>query len=119
MADDKVRMTAKTVFGNERMTVFPSEGPPEGVKGRAVQIGETFETDLDHAKDLARLGHAEADDPADLDRPPGFLEPHHQVSEGEVRQRFTEVNARRGAEVEDARDLGPAVIKPALKPARA
>ena len=77
---DRVRMKSKTVFQNDRVTVFHAGGPKEGEPGRTVTVGDEFETDVFHGKELARLGHAEPlgwsvdglEDPA--------LEPHHQVS---------------------------------------
>lgn len=77
---DKVRMTSRTVFANERITVFPKSGPAEGVKGGAAQVGDEFETDLLHAKDLDRLELADPVDRADLDGEALPLTAHYQVS---------------------------------------
>ena len=80
---DRVRMKSKTVFANERVTVF-SAAYPEGKKGEPVTDGDEIETDLAHAKDLDRLGLAVALNPADLEGETR-LEPGYQVSVTELR----------------------------------
>lgn len=77
---DQVRMTSRTVFTNERITVFADGGPTAGVKGGMATVGDAFETDLAHAKDLNRLGLAVPVNRDDLDGPLPALEPHFQVS---------------------------------------
>ncbi|MGU3544821.1 hypothetical protein [Methylobacterium sp. A52T] len=46
---DRIAMTANTVFHNLRV---------QNAKVGLVAAGDTFETDLAHAQDLERLGHA-------------------------------------------------------------
>ena len=69
---DLVAMKAKTTFHNPRV---------QNDKGGLVEMGDTFETDVLHAQDLQRLGHADPVDgsPDGREAPP--LKPHHQVSE--------------------------------------
>lgn len=83
---DQVRMTSRTVFTNERITVFPKDGPDEGVKGGTATMGGEFETDLGHAKELAALKLADPIDPAALEGEAGPLEPHYQVSVDQMRR---------------------------------
>lgn len=69
---DLVAMKAKTIFHDDRV---------RNDKGGLVEEGDTFETDVTHAKDLHRLGHA---DPVSgtLDGiEAGPLSAHHQVSQ--------------------------------------
>ena len=68
---DLIRMTAKTTFQNDRIR--------GGVNG-VVSDGDVFETDPNHARDLARLGHAEPVSGSVLDIGPAPLEPHYSVS---------------------------------------
>ena len=70
---DLVKMKAKTTFHNDRIV---------GGVGGTVSDGDTFETDLVHAQDLQRLGHADPVDGSLDGREPAALEPHHQVSAG-------------------------------------
>lgn len=77
---DQVRMTALSVFQNERITVFREGGPEAGETGVPVTVGDAFETDRWHAGDLDRAGLAEPVDRADLDGEPAPLKPHFQVS---------------------------------------
>lgn len=77
---DQVRMISRTVFTNERITVFADGGPTAGVKGGTATVGDAFETDLAHAKNLDRLGLAIPASREDLDGPLPALEPHYQVS---------------------------------------
>ncbi|KOX49881.1 hypothetical protein ADL19_19670 [Streptomyces purpurogeneiscleroticus] len=69
---DLVAMKAKTTFHNTRV---------QNDKGGLVETGDTFETDVMHAKDLQRLGHADPVDGSLDGREDAPLEPHHQVSE--------------------------------------
>lgn len=69
---DLVSMVAKTTFHNPRV---------RGAKNGLVETGDTFETDVLHAKDLRRLGHAEPVEGALDGREDPPLEPHHQVSQ--------------------------------------
>ena len=86
---DLVAMTAKTTFHNTRV---------RNGKGGLVEAGDTFETDVMHARDLQRLGHADPveDDLDGREDPP--LVPHHQVSqrdlEADRRRRRAEATAR-------------------------
>ena len=68
------------MFQNDRVTVFRPDGPPEGENRIPVTVGDEFETDVLHGKELARLGHAEPIGWSvdDVENP--LLEPHHQVS---------------------------------------
>jgi len=73
---DRVTMTSKTVFHNPRV---------QNDKGGLVEVGDTFETDAGHARDLERLRLAEPA-PGALDAvEPAPLEPHFQVSEAALR----------------------------------
>jgi hypothetical protein len=69
---DLVAMKAKTTFHNTRV---------QNDKGGLVELGDTFETDVMHAKDLQRLGHADPVNGSLDGREDAPLEPHHQVSE--------------------------------------
>ncbi|MGU3418523.1 hypothetical protein [Methylobacterium sp. D54C] len=73
---DRIAMTANTVFHNPRI---------QNAKGGLVEAGDTFETDLAHAQDLERLGHAIPLAGSVLGIAPAPLEPHHQVSESALR----------------------------------
>lgn len=73
---DLVAMKAKTTFHNTRV---------RNDKGGLVEAGDTFETDVMHAKDLQRLGHADPVDGSLDGREDPPLEPHHQVSENALR----------------------------------
>ncbi|WP_131194064.1 hypothetical protein [Lichenihabitans psoromatis] len=79
-----ITMTAKKTFTNIRVT-----GPrPDG----SIVAGDTFTTDWDHAKDLARLGLATADDATALETEPhDLVKPHNQISVSEL----AATNARR------------------------
>ena len=46
---DRIAMTANTVFQNPRI---------QNARNGLVEAGDTFETDLAHAQELERLGHA-------------------------------------------------------------
>ncbi|GJD34219.1 hypothetical protein [Methylobacterium aerolatum] len=72
---DTIRMVAKTTFHNPRV---------RNDKNGLVEEGDRFETDVAHARDLQRLGHAEAIEGAldGVEIPP--LEPHHQVSQRDL-----------------------------------
>lgn len=69
---DLVAMKAKTTFHNPRV---------QNDKGGLVEMGDTFETDVLHAKDLQRLGHADPIDGSLDGREAQPLQPHYQVSE--------------------------------------
>lgn len=73
---DRVAMTANAVFHNPRVN---------NAKGGLVEAGDTFETDLAHAQDLERLGHAIPLAGSVLGVEPAPLEPHRQVSEAALR----------------------------------
>lgn len=83
---DRVAMTANTVFQNPRV---------QNAKNGLVEAGDTFETDLAHAQDLERLGHAIPLAGSVLGIAPAPLEPHHQVSETALR---ADRSRRRSAE---------------------
>ncbi|APX83810.1 hypothetical protein BV511_03140 [Methylorubrum extorquens] len=68
---DLIKMRAKTTFQNDRIR--------GGVNG-AVSDGDLFETDRNHAIDLARLGHADPVKGSVLDIGVAPLDPHHSVS---------------------------------------
>lgn len=71
---DLVAMTAKTTFHNPRL---------RSDRNGLVEAGDRFETDLAHARDLQRLGHAEPVESLDgREDPP--LAPHHQVSQRDL-----------------------------------
>lgn len=101
---NQVRMKSKSVFRNDRITVFV-DGKPDGEKGRTVTVGEEFETDLGHAKELHRFGLADPVNASDLDAETPPLEPHFQVSEDDLRRD----RARRGQKGEGAASTGGAV----------
>ena len=69
---DLVRMTARTTFHNARV---------KNKKGGLVEAGDAFETDVMHARDLHRLGHADPVDGSLDGREDPPLVPHHQVSQ--------------------------------------
>ncbi|MGX9979064.1 hypothetical protein ACN9MF_04095 [Methylobacterium fujisawaense] len=73
---DCVAMTVNTEFHNPRI---------RNAKNGLVEAGDTFETDLAHAQDLERLGHAVPLAGPVLGIAPAPLEPHHQVSESALR----------------------------------
>ena len=72
---DRVRMTALSVFHNARITPVAPDPAAEGAEAEAfrsprdgtAQVGDVFETDAAHAKDLARAGLAQAHDQDALD----------------------------------------------------
>lgn len=110
---DQVRMKSKTVFSNERITVFREGGPEEGIKGGAALVGDEFETDLGHAKELAALDIAEPLKAADLKVETPALQPHHQVS---VPQLAADQATR--AQADSAASASVATSKAKAKPAR-
>lgn len=73
---NQVPMKANTVFQNPRI---------QNAKNGLVEAGDTFETDLAHAQELERLGHAIPLAGSVLGIEPPPLEPHHQVSETALR----------------------------------
>ena len=93
---DRIAMTANTVFQNPRI---------QNAKNGLVEAGDTFETDLIHAQELERLGHAIPLAGSVLGVEPPPLEAHHQVSETALRAD----RARRRA--------APATPEPASEPA--
>lgn len=70
---DLVKMKAKTTFHNDHIV---------GGIGGTVSDGDVFETDLTHAQDLQRLGHAEPVGGSLDGIEAAALEPHYQVSAG-------------------------------------
>lgn len=90
---DLIRMKAKTTFQNDRIR--------GGVNG-VVSDGDVFETDPNHAIDLARLGHAEPVAGALTDIDPVPLEPHHSVSEPALQADRKRRAANRAADADTA-----------------
>ncbi len=86
---DRVAMMGKTTFHNTRI---------RNEKGGLVEAGDTFETDVLHAKDLHRLGHADPVDGSLDGREAPPLAPHYQVSQPDLdadrRRRRTEAAGR-------------------------
>lgn len=87
---DRVAMTAKTMFFNTRI-----RSDRDGL----VEAGDRFETDVAHARDLARLGFATPAEGALDGREDPPLAPHHQVSETALR---ADRQRRRAAATDDA-----------------
>lgn len=97
---DLVKMKSKTTFHNARV---------RNDKGGLVETGDEFETDPQHAKDLARLGHADPVSGGIHDIPDAPLEPHHQVSE-------TALRADRDRRARDTSQAKPAQTPAPVKP---
>ena len=110
---DPVRMRSLTTFENPRIRIFREGGPPEGITGLPVVSGEPFETDLWHAKELDRLGHAEPVDPGSLEAETPPFEPHHQVSVDQIRAQGAEAATGSDARVRKPRAIAAASSGPA------